>query len=834
MSGSVTKLRQKQITGSIDMSTTAVDAVTIGTGLLSASNLQEDLNNVRALFKDMKGTTAWYGNATYQLTGSAAHGSAIALDASNGSGGIDIDAGAAITIDAGGALSLDAGAASNFSTAAGALTLDGKTGVTIKEDGTAVISVDTSRNVTVASATTFIYLSGTVSDYALSGTIKNSAAKVIESSVATEIETTAGALTLDGKTGINLQENGTTVIAIDNGRNVIIGAAGTQIQLSGTVSDFALSGTIKNSAAKIVESSVATEIETAAGALTLDGKTGVALQANGTQMLSVGPAGVYLSGSVSDFLVTGTIKSDAAVALQAGAGTTIKTLAGSFDVDGAGGVQLQYSGSSYIRLRSGSIVLGDLSGSSLTRGQAPPNIYVSGAIVSSLHLSGSVFVDKLSGSLTTLANGSEYMIAGTNITINTGSSGALTISAVTGTADPGGENTSVQFNDGGDFGGDPGFSFNKTAGLLSITRLTTEFSAHLSGSVSDFNLTGTIKNSTAKVIESSVATEIETTAGALTIDGKTGVALQANGTQMLSVGPAGVYLSGSVSDFSVTGTIKTNAARAIQSSAATEIMAKAGSLGLVGTTAVNLVVDTATQLSVGPAGVYLSGSVSGFELTGTIRSNVAKVIESSVATEIETDAGLLTLDGKTGVNLQVNGTQVLGVGTSGLYVSGNVSSFTVTGAIRSPAATGVRFPEGISGSITRLSSGKSFIEAGSNIVITSGSNTGITIAVTGIDASPTGSKARNFYDVTGTYANGSEIIIHGDGATSQTGFNNTKARHDPYGALDVYLNGQYMQSGTSAANGDYSVGIGCTTTGSIKFFFNLEQGDVIGTFEVNR
>ena len=62
----------------------------------------------------------------------------------------------------------------------------------------------------------------------------------------------------------------------------------------------------------------------------------------------------------------------------------------------------------------------------------------------------------ISGSLTTLADGTEYLIAGTNITINTGSSGALTISAVTGTADPGGENTTVQFNDGGDFGGDGG------------------------------------------------------------------------------------------------------------------------------------------------------------------------------------------------------------------------------------------------------------------------------------------------------------------------------------------------------------------------------------------
>ena len=55
MSGSVTKLRQKQITGSIDMSTTVVDAVTVGSGLLSASNLQEDLNNVRALFKELRG-----------------------------------------------------------------------------------------------------------------------------------------------------------------------------------------------------------------------------------------------------------------------------------------------------------------------------------------------------------------------------------------------------------------------------------------------------------------------------------------------------------------------------------------------------------------------------------------------------------------------------------------------------------------------------------------------------------------------------------------------------------------------------------------------------------
>ena len=106
----------------------------------------------------------------------------------------------------------------------------------------------------------------------------------------------------------------------------------------------------------------------------------------------------------------------------------------------------------------------------------------------------------------------------------------------------------------------------------------------------------TTSTSMAKIIESSVATEIETDAGALTLDGKTGVNIQANGTTVLSVGPAGTYLSSSVSDFG---------------------------------------------------------------LTGTIKNSASKVIESSVATEIETDAGALTLDGKTGVNLQANGTTII-------------------------------------------------------------------------------------------------------------------------------------------------------------------------------
>ena len=681
---------------------------------------------------------------------------------------------------------IESSVATEIETDAGSLTLDGKTGINLQEDGTTVISIDNQRNVNVgvtgqgiylsgtlsdyalsgtiknsaskvikssvateiestgsltldgassvalqANGTTVLsvgpagtYLSGSVSDFALTGTIKNSASKVIESSVATEIETDAGALTLDGKTGINLQANGTTVLSI--------GTAGTY--LSSSVSDFALTGTIKNSASKVIESSVATEIETAAGALTLDGKTGINLQVNGTQMLSVGPAGVYLSGSVSDFSLTGTIKNSVAKVIESSVATEIETDAGALTLDGAAGVDLQYSGSSYIRLNSGSIIIGDLSGSN-TLGVAPPSIYISGAILSELHLSGAVFADKISGSLTTLADGTEYMIAGANITINTGSTGALTISA-TGLG-VGGSDTQVQFNDGGSFGGDSGLTFNKTSNLLTAAKLHTTDNAHLSGSVSDFALTGTIKNSASKVIESSVATEIETAAGALTLDGKTGVSLQANGTTVLSVGPAGNYLSGSVSDFSLTGTIKNSAAKIIESSVATEIETDAGALTLDGKTGVNLQANGTTIISVGPAGMYLSSSVSDFSLTGTIKNSAAKVIESSVATEIETAIGTLTLDGAAGVDLQHSGSSYIKLNSGSITIGDLSGSNTlgvappdiyVSGAIQSELhLSGSVFADKLSGSLTTLANGNPYLVGHGGLAITTGSDGSVTL-----------------------------------------------------------------------------------------------------------
>jgi hypothetical protein len=92
------------------------------------------------------------------------------------------------------------------------------------------------------------------------------------------------------------------------------------------------------------------------------------------------------------------------------------------------------------------------------------NFFSAGVVTASLGLSGS---------LTQLADGTSYLIAGTNITITSESNGAVTISSTGGgSGTPGGLNTYVQFNDGGTFGGDAGLTYDKNADTLRGTVIT--------------------------------------------------------------------------------------------------------------------------------------------------------------------------------------------------------------------------------------------------------------------------------------------------------------------------------------------------------------------------
>ena len=62
------------------------------------------------------------------------------------------------------------------------------------------------------------------------------------------------------------------------------------------------------------------------------------------------------------------------------------------------------------------------------------------------------------------------IVAGANVTLTTNAgTDTLTIAAAGGSGSPGGSDTQVQFNDGGAFGGDSGFTFNKTTNLATLT-----------------------------------------------------------------------------------------------------------------------------------------------------------------------------------------------------------------------------------------------------------------------------------------------------------------------------------------------------------------------------
>jgi len=205
-------------------------------------------------------------------------------------GNLDVD-NTTTTIDSSNAISLDAGAASNFSTSAGALTLDGAGGVNIEGNGSEIdittagatldvnagiididatggavnidsdtginigttadkpididsttLDIDASGALTIDSATSVSI--GTTADVAFdidtstldidssdAITIDSTAGVSIDGGAASNLSTSAGAITISGNNGLNLQEGGSDVIAISDTRDILFGQTG------GTTSD---------------------------------------------------------------------------------------------------------------------------------------------------------------------------------------------------------------------------------------------------------------------------------------------------------------------------------------------------------------------------------------------------------------------------------------------------------------------------------------------------------------------------------------------------------------------------------------------------------------------
>jgi|TARA_R110001583_G_scaffold48919_8_gene153118 hypothetical protein len=117
------------------------------------------------------------------------------------------------------------------------------------------------------------------------------------------------------------------------------------------------------------------------------------------------------------------------------------------------------------------------------------------------------------------------------------------------------------------------------------------------------------------------------------------------------------------------------------------------------------------------------------------------------------------------------------------------------------------FSSGLSGSLTQLTDGTSFLSAGGDITIVSSSNGPINIASNAQEQ-----RKKFVYEVTSSHESSATLDI--------AGINFSLVDNDP-NRIDVFINGQLMTSGSSK---DYTLS---GNNAGLEFYFELISGDIV-------
>ena len=484
------------------------------------------------------------------------------------------------------------------------------------------------------------------------------------------------------------------------------------------------------------------------------------------------------------------------------------------------------------------------------------------------------FSQGLSGSLTQLTDGTSYIIADGNMSAVTGSNGAITLTAI-----PSGADKQIQFNDGGStFGGNSNLTFTKATNTLAVPNISvTALTASLTqGSVLFSGPSGVVTQDNTNFFwdDTNNYLGIGTTSPARPLHvsaaggWRVSLTTSSTGFEFINLNSTAWRLNpvGTATDLEIFSnvTIPTNgtAGLGFNPSAGTTkdallYRSAIGVISLSGSAPGFLFnwLSTSTPTTAGHLGMNTSSGRPQAFISGTVRqlSHIDELVAGSTG-QIQYNNGgspgassTLTFNSANNIlaSLNVSATAVTassimaaassvnlfnttattinfgGAATSAINIGNSLGTNTISGTIKAP--------QGLSGSLTKLTDGTSYLVAGTNVTITTASNGSVTITSTASG----GGTTDDFFDsttagsvfTTGSFAfRGQESISSPSTKGSDTFFYVSGSTNVTGSTAKVSLFG-----GDVISSGSLSVGNGGTIVGNLTAINNL---GVLGSLTV--